>query len=99
MIHPLSSLNEIEYYLDIANSKYILTVDLFEEKVIEAARKVDAKKIIIAPQIPLINTFKSFSNIPKSLFCTIYSPPAKNIRFISNSFIKLVYFSISRLYL
>ena len=40
MIHPLSSVNEIEYYLDIANSKYILTVDLFEEKVIDAAMAI-----------------------------------------------------------
>lgn len=48
MIHPLSSVNEIEYYMDASESKYILTVNLFAEKVIKAASKVDAKKIIIA---------------------------------------------------
>ena len=48
MIHPLASVNEIEYYIDAASSKYILTVDLFAEKVIEAARKAGAKKIIIS---------------------------------------------------
>lgn len=47
MIHPLASVNEIEYYLEAANSKYILTVDMFEDKVIEAGRRVKAKKIII----------------------------------------------------
>ncbi len=48
MIHPLSSVNEIEYYLEVANSKYVLTVDMFADKVVEAARKIDAKKVIIA---------------------------------------------------
>lgn len=48
MIHPLSSENEIEYYMDAASSKYILTIDLFAEKVIKACNNVNAKKIIIA---------------------------------------------------
>lgn len=48
MIHPLSSINEIEYYMDASESKYILTVNLFAEKVIKAANNVNAKKIIIA---------------------------------------------------
>ena len=48
MIHPLSSENEIEFYMDAANSKFIFTVNVFEEKVITAARRVNAKKIIIA---------------------------------------------------
>ena len=48
MIHPLSSENEIEFYMDAANSKYILTVNIFAEKVIKAASRVNAKKIIIA---------------------------------------------------
>ena len=72
MIHPLSSVNEIEYYLDIANSKYILTVDLFEEKVIEAARKVNAKKIIIAPVTqsmykPVKTVLSIYSNVTSIL--------------------------------
>jgi long-chain acyl-CoA synthetase len=48
MIHPLSSENEIEFYMDVANSKYILTINLFAEKVITAATRVNAKKIIIS---------------------------------------------------
>lgn len=48
MIHPLSSENEIEFYMDAASSKHILTVNLFADKVIKAASRVNAKKIIIA---------------------------------------------------
>lgn len=48
MIHPLSSENEIEFYMDAANSKYILTINIFAEKVIKAASRVNVKKIIIA---------------------------------------------------
>ena len=44
MIHPLSSENEIEFYMDAANSKYILTINIFAEKVIKAASRVNAKK-------------------------------------------------------
>lgn len=48
MIHPLSSVNEIEFYLDAAGSKYILTLSMFADKVVEAARNVKANKIIIS---------------------------------------------------
>lgn len=47
MIHPLASVNEIEYYLDAAKSKYVLTVDMFADKVIEASRRVNVNKIIL----------------------------------------------------
>lgn len=48
MIHPLSSENEVEFYIDAASSKYILTINLFAEKVITAAKRCKAKKIIVA---------------------------------------------------
>lgn len=48
MIHPLASENEIEFYIDAASSKYILTVNLFAEKVITAAKRCNAEKIIIS---------------------------------------------------
>ncbi len=38
MVHPLSAEEEITFYLDLSDSKMILTVDLFYEK-IDAARK------------------------------------------------------------
>src|SRR5574344_1320868 len=34
MIHPLSSENEIEFYMDAPRSKYILTLTMFAKKVI-----------------------------------------------------------------
>lgn len=48
MIHPLSSENEIEFYLDVASSKYILTLNMFAQKVISAANKCNAEKIILS---------------------------------------------------
>jgi long-chain acyl-CoA synthetase len=48
MIHPLSSENEIEFYMDAPRSKYILTLTMFAKKVIPAAQRVNAKKIILA---------------------------------------------------
>lgn len=47
MIHPLSSVNEIEYYIDVAESKYVLTLNLFAEKVVEASRRSNCKKVIV----------------------------------------------------
>ena len=47
MIHPLSSVNEIEYYIDATKSKYVLTLDLFAKKVAEAARRQEVKKVIV----------------------------------------------------
>ena len=48
MIHPLSSENEIEFYIDATSSKYILTVNLFANKVIKAAKRCKPEKIIVA---------------------------------------------------
>ena len=38
MVHPLSAQSEITYYLNVAESKVIVTVDLFYEKVAAALR-------------------------------------------------------------
>lgn len=48
MIHPLASENEIEFYIDAASSKYILTINLFANKVITAAKRCNVQKIIIS---------------------------------------------------
>lgn len=48
MIHPLSSVNEIEYYLDATKSKYILTLNLFADKVVEAGRRQKIEKVIVS---------------------------------------------------
>ena len=41
MVHPLSARNEIVYYLNVAESPVIVTVDLFYEKVAAALKDVD----------------------------------------------------------
>ena len=40
MVHPLSAQNEIIYYLNVAESKVIVTVDLFYEKVTAALKEI-----------------------------------------------------------
>lgn len=71
MIHPFSSVNEIEYYMDIANSKYVLTLDLFADKVIEASKNITVNKIIIAkatdsmfkPMRTILNIYSDINSI------------------------------------
>jgi len=48
MIHPLSSENEIEFYLKESNSKYILTIDLVYDKLMKIVDKTNVKKIIVS---------------------------------------------------
>lgn len=50
MIHPLSSQKEITYFLDDSDSKMILTLDLFYEKVVQARAEAKNKetKILMA---------------------------------------------------
>ena len=51
MIHPLSAQNEITFYLNISNSKAILTLDQFYDKICEARRGADHTVIIIMATI------------------------------------------------
>lgn len=46
MIHPLSAEPEIKYYLDISNSKYIVTIDIAFNKVNHIMKETKLKKII-----------------------------------------------------
>lgn len=49
MIHPLSAVGEIAFYINTAQSKAVLVVDLFYEKVLEALRQVDHPvKVVVA---------------------------------------------------
>lgn len=49
MIHPLSAVGEIAFYINTAQSKAVLVVDLFYEKVLEALEQVDHPvKVIVA---------------------------------------------------
>lgn len=48
MIHPLSAVQEIVYYLKEANSDTIITIDQFYHKIVKAREYVNLKHIIIA---------------------------------------------------
>ena len=48
MIHPLSSSNEIEFYLNTSNSKYILIFDLVYKKLMNIIDKTKIEKIIVS---------------------------------------------------
>ena len=58
MIHPLSSKNEIEFYLNEAKSKYILTIDLVYDKVMEIIDKTLVEKIIVSSVSDDMSDFK-----------------------------------------
>ena len=58
MVHPLSSKNEIEFYLKESNSKYILTIDLVYDKVSSIIDKTNVKKIIVSSISDDMSKFK-----------------------------------------
>ena len=51
MIHPLSAYSEIVFYLNISESKYILTADLFYENVLAAAEAADHEVRILVTRM------------------------------------------------
>ena len=95
MIHPLSSENEIEFYLESAESKYILTINLFAEKVINASKRADVEKIIIADVSDSMFTFMkraigaydAFKNIMYS--SDVYKIPYDNVTIKWSEFYRL----------
>ena len=58
MIHPLSSKNEIEFYLNESASKYILTIDLMYDKVVEIIDNTKVEKIIVSSVSDDMSNFK-----------------------------------------
>lgn len=48
MIHPLSSENEINFYLNKAKSKVILTIDMCYPKVMNAIKNTNVKHVIVS---------------------------------------------------
>mgnify|MGYP003302208396 CR=1 FL=1 len=59
MIHPLSSENEIEFYLNESNSKYILTIDLVYNKLMRIIDKTNVDRIIVSSVSDDMNKFMS----------------------------------------
>ncbi len=57
MIHPLSSKEEIKYYVNLTNSKYIIAIDLSVNKIMEVINETKLKNIImvsVGDSMPLI---------------------------------------------
>ena len=59
MIHPLSSESEIEYYLNISNSKYIFTMDFIYDKIVSINKRKPLSKIIVCKANDGMNTVTS----------------------------------------
>ncbi len=51
MIHPLSALEEITFYLNFSKSRMILTADLFYEKVVEAVEKAEHPVTVLMARV------------------------------------------------
>lgn len=51
MVHPLSAQEEITYYLNVSESKVILTIDQFYDKVVAARSLCDHQVIILMAEI------------------------------------------------
>ncbi len=47
MIHPLSSEKEMQYYLDVSNSKMIICIDIAVHKIIHIEKKTNLTKIVV----------------------------------------------------
>ena len=58
MIHPLSSENEIEFYLKESNSKYVLVIDLVYDKLMKVVKNTNVEKIIVSSVSDFMNNFK-----------------------------------------
>lgn len=58
MIHPMSSKNEIEFYLNESKSKYILVIDLVYDKLKEVINNTKVEKIIVSSVSDDMSNFK-----------------------------------------
>ncbi len=79
MIHPLSAQSEITFYLNCSNSKAILTLDQFYDKVVAARSECDHQIIIlmahISTELPFylkpiyaIKAESKYSNLPNKAY-------------------------------
>ena len=47
MIHPLSAEKEIEFYLNVSNSKFLITIDIAYEKVMHIIDNTSVDKMVV----------------------------------------------------
>ena len=71
MIHPLSSEKEIENYINQANSKFLLTLDMTLDKILNIKRNTKLQKIIVASadtsMPPLMSYLYKVTNYKKKI--------------------------------
>ena len=60
MIHPLSSAQEIKYYLNLAESKIILTINVSLEKVMSIIDETKVERVVLASPSEEMNSVMSF---------------------------------------
>ena len=60
MIHPLSSAQEIKYYLNLAESKIILTINVSLEKVMSIIDETKVERVVLASPSEEMNGVMSF---------------------------------------
>ena len=65
MIHPLSTENELEYYFNLSDTKYVVTLDMFYKKVKKAANNSKMKQIIVSK---ISNSMPAFKKLIYNLF-------------------------------
>jgi long-chain acyl-CoA synthetase len=57
VVHPLSPPNQIETFLQISNSKWVMTLDIFYQQFKEGMAKTSAQKLILARITDYLNGF------------------------------------------
>ena len=70
IIHPLSAENEIKYYLNVSDSRYLLTIDLISDKIKNIIDDTKVKKVIfvsVSESMPkLLNIGYNITNFNKN---------------------------------
>ncbi len=61
MVHPLSAEKEIEYFLTVSKSKYIFTVDIACEKVMNVIKNTQVEKVIVMSPAEKMNKITRFA--------------------------------------
>ena len=61
MIHPLSAVGEIEFYLKEVNSCCVVTIDQFYDKFLEVRKNVEINKLVVASVSDELGFVKSFA--------------------------------------
>ena len=82
MIHPLSSEKEIELYLNISKSNYILTIDIDYRKVTNIINNTDVTKVIVS------SAGDDLKGLPKTMYLIFKADLTKAVKKIKSVFLK-----------